>query len=74
MPLCNKQHLNNSWSSIHEKVKKHWGWVEKSVACKEKCVNNFFSLVLFSAVIHKRKWKKPISKTIKYKLDSSSNI
>ena len=35
---------------------------------------NFFSLVLFSAVIHKRRGKKLISKTIKYKLDSSSKM
>ena len=21
--------LSNTWSSIHENVKKHWGWVEK---------------------------------------------
>ena len=27
--ICNKQHLSNIWSSIHEKVKQHWGWVEK---------------------------------------------
>ena len=31
-----KQHLSNIWSSIHEKVKKHWGWLEKSVAYKIK--------------------------------------
>ena len=31
-------------------------------------INNFFSLVLFSAAIHKRRGKKLISKTIKYKL------
>ena len=31
---------------------------------------NFFSLALFSALIHKRRGKKLISKTIKYKLDS----
>ena len=24
-----KQHLRNIWNSIHEKVKQHWGWVEK---------------------------------------------
>ena len=24
-----KQHLSNIWSSIHKKVKQHWGWVEK---------------------------------------------
>ena len=34
----------------------------------------FFSLNLFSAVIYKRRGKKLISKTIKYKLDSSSKM
>ena len=34
--ICFKQHLSNIWSSIHEKVKKQWGWVEKSVAYKKK--------------------------------------
>ena len=29
MLICIKQHINNIWSSIHENVKKHWGWVEK---------------------------------------------
>ena len=29
MVLRNKQHLSNFWSWIHEKVKQHWGWVEK---------------------------------------------
>ena len=24
-----KQHLSNIWSSIHEKVKQHWGWIKK---------------------------------------------
>ena len=37
-------------------------------------VNNFFSLVLFSAVIHKTRGKKLISKTIKYRLGSSSKV
>ena len=36
MALYSKQHLNNIWSSIHEKVKQHWGWVEKSVAYKKR--------------------------------------
>ena len=26
---CTKQQLNNIWSSVHEKVKQHLGWVEK---------------------------------------------
>ena len=29
MVLCIEQHLSNICSSIHEKVKQHWGWVEK---------------------------------------------
>ena len=36
-------------------------------------INNLFRLPLFS-VVHKRRGKKLISKTIKYKLDSSSKI
>ena len=28
---CTKQQLNNIWSSVHEKVKQHLGWVEKKV-------------------------------------------
>ena len=30
--LCVKQHLSNIRSSILEKVKLHWGWVEKTSA------------------------------------------
>ena len=47
MATCIKQHLSNIWSSIYEKVKQRWGWVEKSVAYKKsvqfsgtsECVN-----------------------------------
>ena len=35
MLICIKQHLSNIWRSIYEKVKQHWGWVEKSVAYKK---------------------------------------
>ena len=35
-------------------------------------INNLFSVVLFFAAIHKRRVKKLISRTIKYKLDSNS--
>ena len=37
-------------------------------------INNFFSLALFSAVIHKRRGKKLISETVKHKFDSSSKM
>ena len=30
-----KQHLSNIWSWIYEKVKQHWGWLEKSIAYKK---------------------------------------
>ena len=33
--VCIKQHLSGTWSSVHEKVKQHWGWAEKSVAYKK---------------------------------------
>ena len=33
--ICNQQHLSNIWSSIHEKLKQHWGWVKKSIAYKK---------------------------------------
>ena len=29
MLICIKQHLSNIWSWIHEKVKQHWGWIQK---------------------------------------------
>ena len=29
MVTCMEQYLCNIWSSIHENVKQHWGWVEK---------------------------------------------
>ena len=34
MVIYIKQHLSNIWNSIHEKVKQHWAWVEKSVTYK----------------------------------------
>ena len=33
--ICIKQHLGNILSSIHEKVKQNWGWVEKRIAYKK---------------------------------------
>ena len=29
MAICIKQHLSNIWSSIYEKLKQHWDWVEE---------------------------------------------
>ena len=36
MLICIKQHLRNIWSSIHKKVKQHWGWVEKNRCLQKK--------------------------------------
>ena len=36
--ICIKQHLSNIWGSIHEKVKQHWGWVEKKALLVKKHV------------------------------------
>ena len=38
MEPCIKHGVSNIWSSIHEKVKQHQGWVEKSVAYKKMCI------------------------------------
>ena len=45
-----KQYLSNIWGSIHEKVKQHWGWVEKNSLLVKKRVlqklasNNLYGL------------------------------
>ena len=39
MLICVNQHLGNIWSSMQEKeekVKEHWGWVEKKVLLIKK--------------------------------------
>ena len=40
MFTCIKQQLSNIWSSIPVKVKQHWSWDEKNVACKKKPVGS----------------------------------
>ena len=27
--ICIRENLSNTWSSVQEKVKQHWRWVEK---------------------------------------------
>ena len=58
--ICVKQHLSNIWSSIHEKAKQHWGWVEKKscfwknrVIIKIQYWNAYvFWLALFRQIFH----------------------
>ena len=40
MLVCIKEHLSNIWSSVHEKVKQHWGWVEKRRCLQKKKARN----------------------------------
>ena len=43
MLICTKQHQNNIWSSIHEKVNQHWVWVEK----KNEAYKKSFQVISF---------------------------
>ena len=63
MLICIKQHLSNTWSPVHEKVKQHWGWVEKSIAYKKtarvRCkfntitlLQNFITNKTFLLILH----------------------
>ena len=48
MVLCVKQRLSNIWSSIHEKIKQYWGWVEKkALLISKKSVYWFFLVESF---------------------------
>ena len=40
MILCIKQQLSKVWSSIHEKVKQHWGLVEKCAGIFRKFISD----------------------------------
>ena len=35
MVIFTKQHLSSIWSSFHENVNQHWGWVEERIAYKK---------------------------------------
>ena len=52
MVMCSKQHQSNIWSWIHEKVKQHWRWDEKSFAYIKKRV-----LILLLQNVCKTSWK-----------------
>ena len=49
--LCLKQHLSNISSSIHGKVKQHWGWVEKKALLMQKHV-------LYNTINKRSKYKE----------------
>ena len=41
---CINQHLSTIWSSIHQKVKQHWGWVQKNRWLSKKASNEFSAI------------------------------
>ena len=44
---CIKQPLSTVWSSIHEKDKQHWGWVEKkALPIKKRVIPSLRSDIL----------------------------
>ena len=51
MLISVKQQLSNTKSSIHEKVKQHWGWAVKSVAYRKRVLTNG------SCITNKTSWK-----------------
>ena len=36
MLICTKHYLSNISSSIHEKMKQHWAWIEKRLLIKKR--------------------------------------
>ena len=66
-PKCN-WHYCSYWWITKNRLYVLWCCVPPVLVVQ---INNFFSLLLFSAVNHKRGGMKLISKRIKYKLDSS---
>ena len=66
MVLCIKQHLSNIWSSIHEKIKQHWGCVEKKALLIKNLVNQKKPCVIILKQIYNSveflKVGKPFSK------------
>ena len=37
IPVCTKQHVSRLSSSVHEKVKQHWGCTENTSAYQKTC-------------------------------------
>ena len=51
MLICIKQHPSNIWSSIHEKVKQHWCWVEKKTLLIKKACSYETGLIHFGSIL-----------------------
>ena len=61
MVMCNKQHLSNTWSWIHEKNKQHWDWIEKCIVYKKTYISVYMitTLILVHGATYfdKLKWE-----------------
>ena len=53
-----KKHLSNIWSSIHDKVKQHWGLVEKKVLLIKKACNALKRLLISFIKVAKERFIK----------------
>ena len=57
MLICFKQHLSNIWSSLYERVKQHWGWVEKKPCLwKKRLIEKWLILINEQRVFKKKKY------------------
>ena len=46
MVIYIEQYLSNIWSSIHEKIKQHWGWAgKKAFLYKKAFIPKIFNVV-----------------------------
>ena len=66
MFTCNKQHLSNKWSWIHEKLSNTETELKKSVAYK-KCV--ICEILIIKLFLLKVKWKLEWTKNMFYELN-----
>ena len=58
-----KQHQSNIWSSIHEKVRQHWGWVEKkALPIKKACTTISKIIGLVVGIIETSKFVQQLKK------------
>ena len=63
MLICINQQLRKIWSSIHEKVKQHWDWVEKKrrlwkKACSQMWTHSSYLLFYCNSQEKNRFWRE----------------
>ena len=78
MLICTKQHVSNIWSSIHEKVKQHWGWVEKKPCLLKKPVIEYYIFFCLFFHFNGKRWiAVPVWKSfqlVSFEFDSEQSL